>query len=95
MRITNAFHRRSDGYEEEHAKDREETFVAEDLVCPAGEERHSFFKNGTYAQDRGLPGNKCLVLWETMFDTMILEHYRLFPDKTVPIRLITHELMTF
>jgi hypothetical protein len=47
----------------------------EDLVCPAGKEGYSFFKNGTYAQDRGLPGNKCLVLWETRFDTMILEHY--------------------
>jgi hypothetical protein len=76
MRITNVFTGGSDGYEEEHPKDRKEAFVAEDLVRPAGEEGHSFFKNGTYAQDRGLPGNKCLVLWETMFDTMILEYYR-------------------
>jgi hypothetical protein len=52
----------SDGYEEKHAKDREETFVAEDLVCPTGEEGYSFFKNGMYAQNRGLPGYKCLVL---------------------------------
>jgi hypothetical protein len=71
----------SDGYEEEHTKNREEAFVTEDLVRPAGEEGHSFFENGTYAQDCGLPGNKCLVLWAIIFDTMILEHY-LFLLKT-------------
>jgi hypothetical protein len=38
---------------------------------PAGEERASFFKDGTYAQACGLPGNKCLVLWEPMFDAII------------------------
>jgi hypothetical protein len=47
----------SDGYEEKNTKDREEAFVAEDPVRPAGEERSSLFNNGTYAEDSGLPCN--------------------------------------
>jgi hypothetical protein len=79
--LANIKKRGSEGYKEKHAKDREEVFVVTDMVCPAGEKRVSFFKNGTYVQDCGLPGNKYLVLWAIIFDTMILEHYWFRPGK--------------
>jgi hypothetical protein len=30
-----------------------------------------------YAQDCGLFGDKCLVLWAIIFDKIILEHYQI------------------
>jgi hypothetical protein len=46
------------------------------MVRPAGEEGAPFFKNRTDAQDRCRPDNQCLVFWESLFVTMILEHYQ-------------------
>jgi hypothetical protein len=46
------------------------------MECPISEERDTFFKNGTDAQDRCRSGNKCVVLRESLFNSIILEHYR-------------------
>jgi hypothetical protein len=50
--------------------------VVEEEVCAVREERDSFFKNGTDAQDCCGPDNKRLVFGESLFDTIILEHCR-------------------
>jgi hypothetical protein len=62
--------------EEGHAKDRKETFVVEEEECTVREERPLFLENGTDAQDGCLANNTCLVFGESVFDTMILEHYQ-------------------
>jgi hypothetical protein len=43
---------------------------------PISEERDTVFKDSTDAQDRCCPDNKYMVLWESVFDPIILEHYR-------------------
>jgi hypothetical protein len=44
------------------------------VVCAISEERYSVLEDRTDAQDRCWTDNKCLVLGESMFDTIILEH---------------------
>jgi hypothetical protein len=67
--------RRRIALEEEHAKDRAETAIVEDMVCAISEERDSFFEDRTDAQNCCWFDNKCLVFGESMFDPIILEHY--------------------
>jgi hypothetical protein len=73
--------------EKEHAKDRKETFVVEEEECKVREERPLFLENGTDAQDGCWANNTCLVFGESVFDTMILEHYQVVPLHSTPTDL--------
>ncbi|MDR1029814.1 MAG: hypothetical protein LBL76_02970, partial [Treponema sp.] len=54
------------------------------------EERDTFFKDRTDAQDSYRPCYKYLVFWESVFDTIILEHYPLFLG--VSLSLVIHNV---